>query len=126
MGVVTPCDNIFRITLPTPGNNQDLATIQVNAGLTASTAYVYIVTDKYGREYTKAINTDADGNFELQIADFPVGLFNSYAGGFLLQVKKTLQDATAQLLKFCTTNYDTILVTFADMTGVTSSIIDCK
>jgi len=126
MGVVTPCDTIFRITLPTPGSNAELADIAVKAQLAASTAYWYIVTDKFGNQYVKEVNTDGNGAFTLAVADFPAGLFNPYAGSFQLQVKQTLQDAVPQQLKFCNVTYDTIQMDFADMAGVSSSVIDCK
>jgi hypothetical protein len=127
MGLVTPCNNIFPITLPAPsGINPAVDNITVNAGLTPGTEYWYIITDKFGNRYTKQVTADENGSFELQASDFPQGLFNPYSGKFPLQVKKTLQDEAPQPLTFCGVTYDTVLMTFADFTAnVPNSIIDC-
>lgn len=127
MGLVTPCNSVFPFTLPAPsGTNPAVDNITVNAGLTPGASYWYIVIDKFGNEYTKEVTADENGAFELQAADFPVGLFNPYSGKFTLQVKKTLQDAAGQPMTFCGVTYDTVLMTFADFTqNVPNSIIDC-
>ena len=122
MGIVTQCDSIFRSTVPA-GNND----IVVNAGLTATTSFVYVLTDKFGNKYSKAFTTDGSGSFTISSSDLPQGLFSAYSGSFLLQVKKTLHDATPQPLKFCTVIYDTIQIDFANYPENNSpgSIIDC-
>ncbi|HET6255849.1 MAG TPA: hypothetical protein VFE32_17360 [Puia sp.] len=127
MGLVTPCNSVFQITLPAPsGANAAVDNITINAHLTPATEYWYIVTDKFGNEYTKQVTADENGSFELLAADFPTGLFNPYSGKFQLQVKKTLQDEAPQPLTFCAEAYDTILMAFANVTAnVPNSIIDC-
>ena len=62
--------------------------IIVNAGLTPSTAYVYIVTDSRGNKYTKEFTSDGSGNFTLVATDFPDSLFSEETAGIKLEVKK--------------------------------------
>jgi hypothetical protein len=60
--------------------------IKVNSNLAATTNYTYKVTDSRGNTYTKAITTDADGNFSLVAADFPDSLFCSVTDHLTLEV----------------------------------------
>lgn len=127
MGLITPCNAVFHITLPAPsGANPAVDNITVNAGLTPGIEYWYVVTDKFDNKYSKQVTADENGSFELLAADFPPGLFNPYSGKFQLQVKKTLQDEAPQPITFCAETYDTIQMTFASFTAnVPNSIIDC-
>jgi hypothetical protein len=126
MALVTPCNNIFLVKLPAPPPAPAVYSITVKAGLTAARQYWYIITDKFGKTYAKQLTADVDGSFELSLADFPTGLFNPYAGSFLLQVKETLQDEAGQPLTFCAKSYDTICMEFADFPeSMPSPIIDC-
>jgi hypothetical protein len=122
MGIVTPCDSIFRITLGVSQASLLASDITVKARLSANTPYWYILTDKFGKIYT----SDADGSILMDMSNFPSGLFNPYAGSFLVQVKSTLEYGTAVPLTFCGKSYDTLQIDIADTNSdVPTAIVDC-
>src|SRR5690349_17535069 len=61
-------------------------TIQVNAMLQPSTAYRWVITDKFQNKYQGNITTDVNGFFEIDVEDLPSGLLNQYNGTLSLQV----------------------------------------
>lgn len=60
--------------------------IIVNAGLAPATEYTWLVIDKFGKRYSGQVTTDAEGAFELEMTQFPAGLFTQYSGAFALSV----------------------------------------
>lgn len=72
--------------------------IQVYAMLTPTTAYRWVITDKFGNKYEGEVTTDADGFFAIPVEDLPAGMLTQYSGSFLLQVY--LQDTTCAPEKF--------------------------
>lgn len=60
--------------------------IIVNAQLVANTAYTWVITDKFNRQYSGAITTDADGLLPaIPITELPAGLLTEFSGDFTLQ-----------------------------------------
>lgn len=62
--------------------------VKINASLEPETNYLWVISDKFNRQYSGAIVTDANGNFEIPTTELPAGLLNSYAGEFELSVKE--------------------------------------
>lgn len=60
--------------------------LQVYAQLSPLSAYDWIITDKFGHQYSGAIMTDADGFFQIPVEDLPAGLLTAYSGQFKLEV----------------------------------------
>lgn len=127
MSVLTPCNAIFHITLSASQVNIAGNNITVKAGLTVGAQYWYIVVDKFGKEYLKQFTADGQGAFEMLATDFPPALFNPYAGNFLVQIKRTLQDAVPVPLTFCAKVYDTIQMSFSDVNSdIPNAVVDCQ
>ncbi len=66
-----------------------------------NTNFNYTVTDKFGHEYTKTIQTDTDGNFFLMLEDFPKQLFTQHSGLFILTIKKDNESCENTAFAFC-------------------------
>ena len=71
-------------------------TIQVFAQLSPLTEYIWIITDKFGNLYQGEFMSDADGFWEIAVADLPPGMLTQYSGNFTLQV----QDSGCKPVKF--------------------------
>lgn len=63
--------------------------IQINTSLTPSAPYTWILTDKFGDEYSGDVAAELDGTLQIPIADLPDGLINQYGGRFLIQIQET-------------------------------------
>jgi len=61
-------------------------TINVFAKLAATTAYTWVITDKFDRQYQGTFITDAFGFWEILVADLPEGLLTEFSGSFKLEV----------------------------------------
>jgi len=61
-------------------------TVEVLAGLGASTSYKVRITDKFGNQYFDDIVTDGAGNFDLDLSAFEEGLFTSHSGTFIFEI----------------------------------------
>lgn len=59
--------------------------IRVNAKLEATTEYIWVVTDKFNRQYQGTATTNADGYIDILVADLPAGLLTEFSGSFSLQ-----------------------------------------
>lgn len=46
----------------------------------------WLITDKFGHEYSGDVVTDGNGSFTIPVAELPAGLLTSYSGDFNLQV----------------------------------------
>lgn len=63
--------------------------INVFAKLQPATAYLWVITDKFERQYQGDFTTDADGFWVIPVADLPAGLLTEFSGEFKLQVYPT-------------------------------------
>lgn len=64
-------------------------TLRVNAVFIPLTPYTWVITDKFGNEYSGSVTTDADGQMDIAVADLPDGLLNPYSGTFTLRIQDT-------------------------------------
>lgn len=79
--------------------------IQVYAQLSPLSDYTWIITDKFCNKYQGEFTTDADGFWQILVADLPPGFLTQYSGEFSLQV----QDSSCKPVKFKTAQeYDCI------------------
>jgi hypothetical protein len=62
------------------------AFIRVNALLQPATPYEWMITDKFGKEYTGQSITNVNGFFDIQLIDLPDGFFTPYSGVFKLEI----------------------------------------
>lgn len=60
--------------------------INVFAKLTPGETYQWVITDKFNKQYSGTFTTDADGFWQIPVADLPEGLLTQYSGTFTLQV----------------------------------------
>lgn len=60
--------------------------IRVNALLIAARPYTWVITDKFGNEYSGESITDANGFFDIQVSSLPDGLLTPYSGSFKLEI----------------------------------------
>jgi hypothetical protein len=72
--------------------------IRVNAKLDPNTGYVWIITDKFNREYSGQVETNNDGYFDIPVEDLPAGLLTEYSGNFTLQIQAV--NATCGPIRF--------------------------
>lgn len=70
--------------------------IQVNAQLQPTTMYTWVITDKFGRQYSESFTTDADGFWTIPVVDLPAGFLTEYSGNFQL----TVIDESCKPVKF--------------------------
>lgn len=85
------CNNCFQDYLAKCNLN-----IQVYAQLSPLSDYRWIITDKFGNKYQGEFTTDADGFWQILVADLPSGMLTQYSGDFTLQV----QDPGCKPVKF--------------------------
>lgn len=79
--------------------------IQVYAQLSPLSDYRWIIEDKFGNLYQGEFTTDADGFWQILVADLPPGMLTQYSGDFTLQV----QDSGCKPVKFkAASEYDCI------------------
>ena len=62
------------------------ASYTIVAGLTASTEYTVVLTDRNEVRYTQAVTTDVSGDLTIDMTDIPSGLLTPESGGFLFEV----------------------------------------
>lgn len=73
--------------------------IKIIAGLIASHAYVWIVTDSRGNKTSLAFESDVDGNFTIAADALPDSLFSAETNHIIIQVKADINDDTYVPLK---------------------------
>lgn len=79
--------------------------IQVYAQLTPLTAYSWVITDKFDRQYQGDFTSDENGFWQIPITDLPEGLLTEFSGNFKLQV----MDGDCKPVKFLVASeYDCI------------------
>lgn len=57
--------------------------------LNPSELYVWTLTTPLGAKYRKEIETDATGHFNIDLTLLPSGMFNPYAGVFVLEIHQS-------------------------------------
>lgn len=79
--------------------------IQVYAQLTPLTDYTWVITDKFGKQYSGDFTSDENGFFQIPVEDLPDGLLTEFSGDFTM----TVQDSTCKPVKFLVASeYDCI------------------
>lgn len=85
MSALQTCDTCFELIFP------DCQDMLFELGLTPTTEYYVIITDKFGNEYYDQITTDADGNIVVDPSLYVSGsLFTPFSGSFTLTIKEGL------------------------------------
>lgn len=75
------CRNSFIDTI-----SNCMTSIRVNALLVPATPYTWLITDKFGNQYTGESITDGAGFFDIAVGDLPDGFFTAYSGEFKLEI----------------------------------------
>lgn len=75
------CSNVFTDFISNCQN-----AIEVNAVLDPLTEYKWVITDKFNKEYSGEVTTDADGHFRIPVSELPAGLLTNFSGTFKLEV----------------------------------------
>ena len=104
------CGTIFTVELPAC-----VQSIVVNGDLTPSTSYYFKITDKHGNKYSNSATTDINGDFIISATDFIKGLFNPYAGAFLLEVFSSSISCSPLNITLCGNEYSAVSMTFANV-----------
>lgn len=72
--------------------------IRVYALLSPLTDYKWIIEDKFGKEYSGEITTDAEGFFDIPVAELPSGLLTEYSGSFNLYIETSVCERVSFLM----------------------------
>jgi hypothetical protein len=70
--------------------------IRVYAQLQPTTMYTWVITDKFGSQYSGDFTTDSDGFWFIPVEDLPAGLLTEHSGDFTL----TVLDQACKPIKF--------------------------
>ncbi len=90
-----------------------------------TTEYVVKITDRYGHTYTNTYTSDSDGNITILASDYPVGLFNRYAGLFTLKMYES-DGCTPKSIVMCAQDYDDIKLEFhREDNDDTDAVVEC-
>jgi hypothetical protein len=98
------------------------ASYTIVAGLTASTEYTVVLTDRNEVRYTQAVTTDGSGDLTIDMTDIPSGLLTPESGGFLFEV---YEDSGLTTKADITANghiYGCIQLTFEHTTTTTNNL----
>lgn len=81
--------------------------VTIDGQLEPNTVYTWVITDRFGHEWSYNITTDADGSFEIDLTDpmFPAGLFNQFAA-LTLQVFLYADRCEPATMIFCETEFN--------------------
>lgn len=82
------CSEVFRDFL---ARCPDRIRLHIIVPVLPYAGYSWIITDKFGSQYTGTLLQDDDGYF-IDIDDLPAGLLNEYAGTFTLEVLRNDQE----------------------------------
>lgn len=94
------------------------STITVNAVIPVGN-YTVVITDKFSNKYSAPITVYDQGSFELNVNDFPDGLFNQYAG----ELKMEIQDTSCKPINFkMAQEYDCVNISVVGGTHEKSTI----
>lgn len=62
--------------------------IRVNSVFNAGALYTWVLSDKFGNEYSGVVTTDGSALFDIPVSDLPEGILNPHAGMFTLRIKE--------------------------------------
>jgi len=82
------CDYCFMLQLPYQ------APINVLAGLPLASAFYLWVTDKFGNQYEDLILVNPNGSFDIDLTNYPTGMFNPLNGSFDIFITSDLEGTT--------------------------------
>lgn len=104
--------------------------ITLQAGLQANTLYYYVITDKFGNQYGKQVESDGDGYITIDADDFPKGYFMNFSGQFELKIypdeAAVLEEGTEIDLTLCEQTYSCVIIEFSEDDETYGSVIpDC-
>ncbi len=95
------CTTCYKIKI------EDCAeSVTVAGALLPDTTYTWVITDKFGHEWSDTATTDADGSFTIDLTDtmFPAGLFNQFSN-LTLEVFLYETACEAATMTFCDVEY---------------------
>lgn len=69
--------------------------MNVQAGLTPAAVYYLFVTDKFGNQWSDQFTVNGDGSFDIDLTNYPAGMFNPFNGWFDLFVS---EDSAGEVL----------------------------
>lgn len=105
------CETCYHAQIPSCADE-----IIIDAGLTPSTNYYWVLTDKFRNKYTQDATTNISGLLVINVTDdLPDGLLTPYSGDFTLQIFDTsdvLQEYTID-----TIDYSCITISIFKATG---------
>jgi hypothetical protein len=118
---ISACGSFYNFTLPAcPDSDESFV---IKAGLTPATLYYWYIEDKFSNVYTGSATTDVSGFLSIPLADFPEAYFNEYAGTFILWLQTSISASSPVNLTFSGTVYECISLSFVEMTGNESLVI---
>jgi len=101
---VANCDTCFEMVLGKPCNGF----LFIDVNLTPTSVYYFWVIDKFKNVYREPITVLGDGSFGLNLAEYPSGFFNEYAGTFMAFLTTDL--AGANKITFTITDSYTCMI----------------
>jgi hypothetical protein len=105
--------------------------ITLQGGLQANTTYYYVITDKFGNQYGKEVESDGDGYITIDANDFPKGYFMNFSGQFELKIypdeAASTEEDTEIELSLCEQTYSCVIMEFSEDDETYGSVIpDCE
>lgn len=110
---ITPCDSCYHYALPACPVSDDYITVK--GGLPPEEDIWWFLEDKFGKVWSGAITTDAEGDALVPLDEFPAGYFTQNDGQFALYFKPTETYSSLLPLTFDTVEYECIRLTFQDV-----------
>lgn len=94
------CSNAFEDYLVDCPEN-----IQVNilSPIGPYSSLLWVIKDKFGKEYSGSVTTDGSGAFQIPVEDLPAGLLNHHGGTFTLKILD--EDNECQPVSFLIAKY---------------------
>lgn len=90
-------------------------------GLTPSTQYYLWVIDKFRNVYKNLFTSGVDGSFDIDLTDYPDGMFNPYAGDFEVFISSDVAGDTVIPLTVYATPYNCLILTISSATEISCS-----
>lgn len=80
--------------------------VVINTRLTPGVTYFWKVEDKFDKIYAGSVVAESDGRMIIPVSELPAGLFNQYAGSFILSFSDSVSCGTISIP--LAKNYDCI------------------
>lgn len=87
-------------------------------GLTPSTQYYLWVIDKFRNVYRNLFTSGVDGSFDIDLADYPSGMFNQYAGDFEVFISTDVDGSNIVAMTVYATPYNCLILSITSSTEV--------